>query len=72
MSKASDLRKKKLFKKLSEVPKAGLEDMLANIYNTIWSVEALDYPNAEVSGADVIEAIGRIFAARKISPKEIP
>lgn len=61
-----------LRKKLRTEPRYVLEDMLAEVYMSIWCLSDRDYPDGEVSGADVIDAIAKTFADRKISPKEIP
>ena len=54
------------------LPKAVLIDMLQEIYCGLWLVDASEYPDAEVNGADFIDLVSCTFTDRKVSPKEIP
>lgn len=65
-------RRTKLYAKLRTTPRDALVDMLVTIHDAIWRHDSDDYPDAEVNGADVIDAVSEVFMDRGMGPREIP
>ena len=56
------------YDRLNSLSASEIKSMVTDIHHALWDPEAEDYPDAEVSGADFIEAVSSAFKERGLGP----